>query len=44
MTGARFFETPAEWRAWLEVNHEKATELVVGFHKRGVPVRPSHLA
>lgn len=35
MTGARFFETPASWRAWLEVNHEKASELVVGFHKRG---------
>lgn len=32
---ARFFDGPAEWRAWLEKNHATATELVVGFHKRG---------
>ncbi len=31
----RFFETPAEFRAWLEANHETATELWVGFHKKG---------
>ena len=30
----RFFETPAEFRAWLEANHETATELWVGFHKK----------
>ncbi len=31
---AAFFETPAEWRAWLEKNHARVTELLVGFHKR----------
>jgi uncharacterized protein YdeI (YjbR/CyaY-like superfamily) len=30
-----FFATPAEFRAWLEANHQTATELLVGFHKRG---------
>jgi uncharacterized protein YdeI (YjbR/CyaY-like superfamily) len=30
-----FFETPADFRAWLEANHESETELLVGFHKRG---------
>jgi len=30
-----YFETPAEFRRWLEKNHAKATELLVGFHKRG---------
>ncbi len=30
-----FFATPAEFRAWLEANHETATELLVGFHKKG---------
>jgi uncharacterized protein YdeI (YjbR/CyaY-like superfamily) len=29
-----FFATPAEWRAWLEKNHDRAEELLVGFHKR----------
>ncbi len=29
-----FFETPAEFRAWFERNHDKATELLVGFYKR----------
>lgn len=29
----RFFRSPQEWRAWLEKNHAKATEMVVGFHK-----------
>ena len=35
-----FFETPSEFRAWLEVNHETATELWVGFHKKATG-RPS---
>ena len=35
-----FFESPAEFRAWLEANHETATELWVGFHKKGTG-RPS---
>ena len=30
----RFFETPAEWRAWLEANHETATEVEVGFRRK----------
>ena len=30
-----FFATPADFRAWLEQNHETKTELLVGFHKRG---------
>jgi uncharacterized protein YdeI (YjbR/CyaY-like superfamily) len=32
---ATFFATPQEFRAWLEENHETATELLVGFHKKG---------
>jgi uncharacterized protein YdeI (YjbR/CyaY-like superfamily) len=31
----RFFPTPADFRAWLEANHETETELLVGFHKKG---------
>ena len=31
----RFFPTPADWRAWLERNHESETELWVGFYKKG---------
>ena len=30
-----FFATPDEWRRWLEANHDRATELWVGFHKKG---------
>jgi uncharacterized protein YdeI (YjbR/CyaY-like superfamily) len=30
-----FFETPAEFRAWLEEHHTNETELLVGFHKTG---------
>jgi uncharacterized protein YdeI (YjbR/CyaY-like superfamily) len=30
-----FFATPAEFRAWLEANHAREGELVVGFYKRG---------
>lgn len=29
-----FFETPAELRAWLEENHDRAPELLIGFHKK----------
>jgi len=29
-----FFPTPAAFRAWLEENHERASELLVGFYKR----------
>jgi uncharacterized protein YdeI (YjbR/CyaY-like superfamily) len=35
-----FFETPAEFRAWLEEHHTDETELLVGFHKKGTG-RPS---
>ena len=30
-----YFPTPADFRAWLEANHAKAKELLVGFHKKG---------
>lgn len=33
--GPRFFATPADLRAWFEENHDKATELWVGFYKKG---------
>lgn len=29
-----FFVTPADLRAWFEANHESATELWVGFHRK----------
>jgi len=34
-----FFETPDEWRDWLESNHATATEVEVGFRRRatGLP-------
>ena len=28
-----FFASPAEFRAWLEKNHDKEREIIVGFHK-----------
>jgi uncharacterized protein YdeI (YjbR/CyaY-like superfamily) len=31
----RFFETPAEFRAWLSSNYGTATEIGVVFHKKG---------
>jgi uncharacterized protein YdeI (YjbR/CyaY-like superfamily) len=31
----RFFKTPNEFRAWLEKNHASASELWVGFRKKG---------
>jgi uncharacterized protein YdeI (YjbR/CyaY-like superfamily) len=30
----RFFESPEAFRAWLDAHHSKATEVLVGFHKR----------
>jgi uncharacterized protein YdeI (YjbR/CyaY-like superfamily) len=30
-----FFSTPAEFGAWLDAHHSQATELWVGFHKKG---------
>src|SRR5438309_629204 len=30
-----FFSSAAQWRRWLEKNHAKADELVVGFWKTG---------
>lgn len=35
MSGPTFFKAPAEWRAWLEQHHDTATELSVGFWKKG---------
>ena len=29
-----FFATPAKFRAWLERNHDRAAELLVGFYKK----------
>jgi uncharacterized protein YdeI (YjbR/CyaY-like superfamily) len=34
MPEPRYFRSPAEFRKWLEKNHAKADELVVGFHKK----------
>jgi uncharacterized protein YdeI (YjbR/CyaY-like superfamily) len=33
-----WFQTPADWRAWLEANHATETELWVGLRKKHVPV------
>ncbi len=30
----RFFATPSAFRTWLEAHHDRARELLVGFHKR----------
>jgi uncharacterized protein YdeI (YjbR/CyaY-like superfamily) len=30
-----FFASPATFRTWLEENHDRASELLVGFYKRG---------
>jgi uncharacterized protein YdeI (YjbR/CyaY-like superfamily) len=35
-----FFAEPADFRAWLEENHERESELLVGFHKKATG-RPS---
>ena len=34
MTSPRFFRKPADFRAWLDRNHERVSELWVGFYKR----------
>lgn len=31
----KFFKTPADFRKWLEKNHASASELAVGFYKKG---------
>jgi uncharacterized protein YdeI (YjbR/CyaY-like superfamily) len=33
-TDVKFFATPAQFRKWLEANHDKAQELWVGFYKK----------
>jgi uncharacterized protein YdeI (YjbR/CyaY-like superfamily) len=35
-----FFPTPDDFRAWLAANHDRETELLVGFYKKGTG-RPS---
>ena len=35
-----YFESPQDFREWLEANHARERELLVGFHKRGTG-RPS---
>src|SRR5947199_2200956 len=30
----QFFATPADWRKWLEQNHEREKEVLVGFYKK----------
>ena len=35
MSEPTFFKSAAAWRTWLEKNHDKASEKVVGFHKVG---------
>ncbi len=37
---ARYFATPAAWRAWLARHHARASELWVGFHRKATG-RPS---
>ncbi|WP_350348790.1 YdeI/OmpD-associated family protein [Agromyces sp. G08B096] len=37
---AVFFSGPEEFRAWLEANHDTATELWMGLYKKHVPDRP----
>jgi uncharacterized protein YdeI (YjbR/CyaY-like superfamily) len=35
MARPRFFASASELREWFEAHHSEATELIVGFHKRG---------
>lgn len=30
----KFFSTPAEFHQWLEQNHDKESELLIGFHRK----------
>jgi|SRR5579864_2332010 len=32
---ATYFKSPSDFRAWLEIHHAEAQELLVGFHKKG---------
>ena len=34
MTPPRFFRTPAAFRAWLDANHARASELLVSFYRK----------
>jgi len=34
MSAPKFFKTPADFRKWLEKNHDSATELWVGYYKK----------
>lgn len=34
MTKPTFFPTPADWRKWLAANHDKESELLVGYYKK----------
>jgi uncharacterized protein YdeI (YjbR/CyaY-like superfamily) len=36
-TNVRIFASAAEFRAWLEANHDTATELWIGYYRKGVP-------
>ena len=31
-----FFKEPADFRKWLEKNHQKETEIIVGFYRKGL--------
>jgi uncharacterized protein YdeI (YjbR/CyaY-like superfamily) len=35
MSTPRFFATTTAFRAWLDAHHDRETELLVGFHKKG---------
>jgi uncharacterized protein YdeI (YjbR/CyaY-like superfamily) len=35
MSAPRFFATPGAFRGWLDAHHDRETELLVGFHKKG---------
>ena len=35
-TKAKYFKSGAEFRAWLESNHDRASELLLGFYKKSV--------
>ena len=36
---ATFFETPEDFRAWFEANHETEKELLVGFYKKATKLK-----
>jgi uncharacterized protein YdeI (YjbR/CyaY-like superfamily) len=35
MTSPRFFRTPAAFKAWLDANNDRTSELLVGFYRKG---------